>query len=241
MGLIEVEMITVPTWKNARVRGISVLPKGLEYNSSYYRADEQKIIESLKEQLRVANEKLKNLETTETENKIVEEAKETEDTSTKYDDLEFTELVKTVTKEFGATSEPICNGVKGWQKETKFYINSYNKLTILSPSGDIVQLKNPIEISDFWKYLDKNRDKIGEVIDFEKELTVDELNRRYMGLDIDLNGRKFSVYKIEELQNGVKVALKDSSSGKIVAISRGGKPTILGLKECEEFLLGRRC
>ena len=241
LGLIEVEMITGPTWKNARVRGISVLPKGLEYNSSYYRADEQKIIESLKEQLRVANEKLENLEIKETENKIVEEAKETEDTSTKYDDLEFTELVKTVTKEFGATSEPICNGVKGWQKETKFYINSYNKLTILSPSGDIVQLKNPIEISDFWKYLDKNRDKIGEVIDFEKELTVDELNRRYMGLDIDLNGRKFSVYKIEEFQNGVKVALKDSSSGKIVAISRGGKPTILGLKECEEFLLGRRC
>jgi len=44
MELIEVQMITVPKWNNARVRGISVLPKGLEYNSSYYKADEKKIM-----------------------------------------------------------------------------------------------------------------------------------------------------------------------------------------------------
>ena len=55
--------------------------------------------------------------------KSIEEATEKEET-TNYADLEFTPLIKTVTKKFSLTSEPICNGVKGWQKETKFYINS---------------------------------------------------------------------------------------------------------------------
>ena len=47
MELIEVQMITVPKWNNAYVRGVSVLPKGLKYNSSYYKADEKEIIKSL--------------------------------------------------------------------------------------------------------------------------------------------------------------------------------------------------
>jgi len=38
MELIEVQMITIPKWNNARVRGISILPKGLEYNSIYFKA-----------------------------------------------------------------------------------------------------------------------------------------------------------------------------------------------------------
>ncbi|SFV62521.1 hypothetical protein MNB_SV-12-268 [hydrothermal vent metagenome] len=256
LGLIEVEMITVPTWKNARVRGISVLPKGLEYNSSYYKADEKEIIDNLRKQVTMLQNQLKNIKTeeieteipseieniilektNETENKILEEAKN----STKYDNLEFTELVKTVTKEFGETSEPICNGVKGWQKESKFYINSYNKVAVLTPLGDFIQLKDPLDISDFWKYLDKNRHKIGEIVDYTKELTIEELNRRYIGLDINLNNTKLSVYKIEEFKNGVKVILKDGSSGKSVVISRGGKHVVLGLKECEDTLLGLRC
>ncbi|SFV71354.1 hypothetical protein MNB_SV-13-1463 [hydrothermal vent metagenome] len=241
MELIEVEMIKVPEWKNARVRGISVLSKGLEYNAGYYKADEQKIIESLKEQLRVANKKIENLEMIEEENKILEELKE-EDTkdNNKYDDLEFTELVKTVTKEFGETSEPICNCVKGWVKETKFYINSYNKLTLLSPSGNVVQIKNPIEINNFWKYIDKNRHQIGNIFDFEKKLSIEELNKRYIGLDIHLNNINFNVYKIKESKNGVTISLKEIKSGKITTITRNGESVIFELKECEEFLLGLR-
>jgi len=137
MGLIEVQMITVPKWNNAYVRGISVLSKGLEYNSGYYHADEKKIINSLEQEILELKEKLKELESTEEEKKIVEDAIEKDD-GKNYADLEFTPLIKTVTKKFSLTSEPICNGVKGWQKETKFYINSYNKLTILSPTGKVI-------------------------------------------------------------------------------------------------------
>ncbi|SFV60228.1 hypothetical protein MNB_SV-12-1030 [hydrothermal vent metagenome] len=160
--------------------------------------------------------------------------------STKYDDLEFTELVKTVTKEFGETSEPICNGVKGWQRETKFYINSYNKVSVLTPLGDSIQLKDPLDISNFWKYLDKNRHRIGEIIDYSKELTLEEINRRYIDLDIYLNNTKLTVRKIEKFESEVRIILKNNNTGNLVAISRGKNNTILDLKECENILLNLR-
>jgi len=242
MGLIEVEMITVPKWNNARVRGISILPKGLEYNSVYYKADEKKVIESLEAKITELETKLKQLESTEEEKdkKLLEEAIEKEDSSTNYDNLEFTTLIKTVTKEFSLTSAPICNMVAGWQKETEFYINSYNKLTVLTPTGNIIQIKDPTHVHNFWKYIERNRHQIGKVIDFTKELTIDELNYRYVNMEIKLQEHKFRVYKIEKLEDGVKISLSSSQSDKISFISKDGKPTVFGLEECEKALLGVR-
>ncbi|CAA6827060.1 MAG: Unknown protein [uncultured Sulfurovum sp.] len=246
MELIEVQMITVPKWNNAYVRGIAVLPKGLEYNARYYQAKEQTVIDNLNEQvltkdqeIRELKEQLKHLEATETTTKIVEEATEKDEGSC-YDDLEFTSLVKTVTKAFGATSEPICNGVKGWKKETQFYINSYNKLTILSPTGEVAQLKSPIEIGDFWKYLSKNRHQIGKVIDFTKKLDIEELNHRYVKMNIVLKENKFKVHKIEKLKDGVQVLIQSSDTNKISVLSKHGKVIVFGLEECEKVLLGLR-
>jgi len=68
-------------------------------------------------------------------------------------------------------------------------------------------------------------------------LSVKELNKRYLGLNIDLSDKKCSVDKIEEFKNGVKISLKEIESGKIATISRGGEPTVFGLEECEKFLL----
>jgi len=243
MGLIEIEMIRVPKWKNARVRGISILPKGLEYNSIYFKADEKKVIESLEAKITELETKLKQLESTEEEKdkELLEEAIEKEDTSTKYSDLEFTYLITTVTKEFSLTSAPICNMVAGWQKETEFYINSYNKLTVLTPTGNIIQIKDPVKVHDFWKYIDINRHQIGKVIDFTKELDVDELNYRYAKMEIKIQEHKFRVYKIEKLKDGVKVSLSKSDSDKISFISKGGEAIVFELEECEKALLGLRC
>ena len=252
MELIEVQMITVPDWGNAYVRGISILPKGLEYNASFYKAEERVIIDNLKEQMRTRDqelvelrEALKNIKAIEVpqefqdekEAKIIEEAIEKDD-GTNYDDLDFKELIKRVTKEFGATSEPICNAVNGWQKETKFYINSYNKLTILNPSGQVAQLKNPIEIGDFWKYISENRNQIGKVIDFGKKLDVEELNARYAQMDIVLRDSKFKVQKIEKFKDGVQVSIKNSENGNIAMLSKDGESIVFGLEACEKVLLG---
>ncbi len=260
MELIEVQMITVPSWNNAYVRGICVLPKGLEYNGTYSQIEEKEIIDNLTKQMSAKDQEIEELKKKlesidavdapqtpektdenqeEKEAKIIEEAKEKDD-GMNYDDLGFTELRKTVTKEFGATSEPICNGVKGWLKETTFYINSYNKLTLQSPTGQVVQLKNPIEIGNFWRYIDKNRHQIGKVIDFTKELTLEELNHRYLKMEIVLNEKKIRVHEIKKVKNGVQVSIKNSDNGNIAMLSRDGETIVFGLEECERVLLGLR-
>jgi hypothetical protein len=157
MELIEVQMITVPEWGNAYVRGISILPKGLDYNATFYQAKEVVIIENLKEQVSTKDQKieelieeLKNIKAVEVPQNSQETKEENEaiekDDGINYDDFDFKSLIKTVTKEFGETSEPICNAVKGWQKESSFYINSYKQLTILTPLG--------IGLSDVFKKID---------------------------------------------------------------------------------------
>ncbi len=260
MELIEVQMITVPYWGNAYVRGISVLPNGLAYNASYYKADEKKIIDNLEKQvsskdqeIEQLREELKNIqaievpensEKIEEEAKIIEEAKEkVDDNDTiNYDDLGFIELIKTVIKEFGTTAEPICNSVEGWDKKTTFYINSYNKLSILSPKGEVVQLRNPIEVNKFWRYIDKNRDQIGNLVDFKKQLILDieKLNKRYIEMHITLNNTQFQVHKLKQEKDGVKVLLKDRNTGNLSTISRNGEAIIFEIEKCEKVLLGLR-
>ena len=257
MELIEVQMITVAKWNNAYVRGISVLPKGLDYNATFYQAKEVVIIENLKEQMSSKDleieelkEALKNIKAVEVpqnsqeskeekEAKIVEEAIEKDD-GINYDDFDFKSLVKTVTKEFGETSEPICNAVKGWLKETAFYINSYKQLTIVTPLGKVAQLNDPVAVNKFWKYIDKNRNQIGKVIDFTKELDIDELNKRYAKMNIVLKETKFKVHKIEKLKDGVQVSVKNSDNGSISILTRDGEAIVFGFEMCEKALLGLR-
>ena len=104
-----------------------------------------------------------------------------------------------------------------------------------------MQLKNPVEISNFWKYLYENKDKIGQVIDFSKDiLTIDELNNRYAKTDILLNGTRFQIDKITKFKDGVKVSIKNMTNGDIVVISRDGEAVSFGLQECEDVILGLR-
>ena len=256
MELIDVQMITVPSWKNARVRGILVLPKGLKYNNSYYQANEQEIIDNLQKQvfakeleIKALKEQLEDPETIQKEEKIIEEAllkREEEmieeallqqEEGTNFDKLSFTELKDTVTKEFEKSSEPICNGVKGWKKETTFYINSYNKLSVLTPSGNVIQIQDPVKINAFWKYLDVNRHKIGNLIDFSTKLTLEELKKRYLGMNIFFSDIKLRVYNIKEVKNGVIVSVQDRKTGYTTTISRNGEDVIFGFEECEDALL----
>jgi len=70
----------------------------------------------------------------------------------KSEEADFVELKKTVTKKFGESLEPICNGVDNqdhWLKETTFYINSYRQLAIITPTGQHKQLQDPLRDSSF--------------------------------------------------------------------------------------------
>jgi len=60
-------------------------------------------------------------------------------------------------------------------------------------------------------------------------------------MEIKLQEHKFRVYKIEKLEDGVKISLNKSDSDKISFISKDGEAIMFGLEECKKVLLGLRC
>ena len=50
MELIEVDMIVMVNWNNARVRGIKITPKGMKYNSSFYSPNSTEVISNLEKE-----------------------------------------------------------------------------------------------------------------------------------------------------------------------------------------------
>jgi len=63
---------------------------------------------------------------------------------------------KKIIKEFAQSGKPICNCVNNqdnWASKTSFYINSYNRLTIVLPDGTFQQISNPKQIENFWIWL----------------------------------------------------------------------------------------
>ena len=46
-NLIEVDMVSVPIWRNSKARGIKITSLGLEYNASLYKPDEKKVMKHL--------------------------------------------------------------------------------------------------------------------------------------------------------------------------------------------------
>lgn len=258
MELIEVKMIKVPQWKNAQVRGISILPKGLEYNCVYYKPKEQDIINSLKTKIKLLESELDNLKVEKTlpqEEKQLEikEPQKQQETVEKeepkkeitpkiedkpkiednnppqndYNHLSFPELIKTVTREFGLKGEPICNYVDGWLKETKFYINSYNKLAVKTQYGDLIQLKDPTDINKFWTYIDKNRDQIGVIIN-----SLEELNYKYIGQDIIINKQIYKITHFKKVDGGVKIFIRNIENSE-----KGSLDRIFTFDECEDAII----
>jgi len=258
MELIESELVAVAQWKGANVRGVKITKKGMEYNASLYLPSAKKIFESLEEdisskdkELDIRQKKIDELEKIVENLKVSEikedkkesiEPKEEENKTIKIED--FKEFIDAVKSEYIKTSEPICNMVKGWKRETIFSINSYNRVSITTPNGEYMQLKDPKEINKFWKWLYIRQHRVGDIIDFKKPLTAKELNRRYKGENLEIGNKKYKLYNIEEAEDTrVKITLKDEN-GKIATISdkeNANRPLTYSYANCEEILLRIIC
>ena len=248
-GLIEVEIVTVAKWNGAKVRGIKITAKGMEYNNSLYKPSQQDIVKKMQDEIDELNRIIREeksptiQEPTEPKppkDEKVEEKKPKEEKPKKDKPKglkqTFTQFVKEITGVFGTTGEPICNQVKGWHKETIFYINSYNKLSVITPLGDYRQLKNPREINRFWSWLYRNKDRVGVLYDFSKPLDVEELNHRFKGLKIEVNDIKLTVQEIIPAIGGVKIRVKSADKSIILSNPQKGE-IIYSYSECEAILL----
>jgi len=179
-GLIECKIIEVTQMRgNPKLRGVKLTEKGREYNAKLVLpAQDERVIELQKEKRelerknRELEETIKRLSVSESDSLAPKEPKtERENPKSSIINLPTENEVELFTaeviKRFGKSSQPICNLVPTFLKETTFYINSYNKLSIITPQGDYKQLSDPIKINHFWQWLYENQDRIGKIIDFQ--------------------------------------------------------------------------
>ena len=147
------------------------------------------------------------------------------------------DFVKKIRNRFLLTSEPICNMVEGWQKETTFYINSYGKLSLTTPNMDFLQLDNPIAINKFWKWLFKNQNRIGKIIDF-KQITenLPELNNRYKDKQIKINGKIRWIEELIDKNEGVAIKVRNEHGNVTILVNASKEPIVYGYDVLEKFI-----
>ena len=251
LGLIESKIVEVTQWRGKpKLRGIKLTEKGAEYNSKLVLPPQDERVKKLEKEKKELEKKNRELEETikrlsvlESETSTPNEPKnETENpkpsTPTMPTANEVEIFTAEVTKHFGKNSQPICNLVPKFLNETTFYINSYNRLSIITPQGKYKQLTDPIPINRFWKWLYEHQDRIGKVIDFTKSLDLKELKERYLGLDIVLGDKKFIIDDLVEVESGVKIKVRDKNSDVIrFAIdSQTTKDAVFSLGDCEKVI-----
>ena len=230
LNLIETKLVKVEIWEsNKKFRAIKVTKRGREYNQSFYNPKEKKIIVDLEaeiQELKKKNQALKKqVEDTPKKLGFEETSKNRGNNYTthkvnkeiiKGEEMDFVELKKMVTKKFGDSLEPICNGVDNqdrWFKKTTFYINSYRQLAIITPNGEHKQLQNPSQILNFWQWLFKNQHQIGKIKDFNAVPNISKI-LKFIGEKITLNRQVFTIDNLVAVQGGVNITLKDER-GKV--------------------------
>ncbi len=242
LELIETKIVEVKQWKGKpKLRGIRLTDKGKEYNAKLVLPSQDKEVKKLKQELKERDQKIKEQEET-IKKLMVSERVEKISNPPKIEPFpeltttEFENFIVTVRKKFAITSQPICNGVPKWDKNTIFYINSYNKLSIITPNNEHKQLKNPKDINHFWKWLSENPHRVGDKIEFSKIPTLKQLEKRFLNKTISLNNVEQSIDSFIECKDGVKVKVRRNEEIRVLIDMNTREDKIFSLKEAQNIL-----
>jgi len=245
LNLIECKTVEVTQWiKKPRIRGIKITAKGKEYNAKLALPNQDKrVIElqkenkKLKEENQELIETIKNMTVLESEASAPKEKTEQPSTPTLPKKEAIEPFIEEISKRFGRTGKPLCNGVPTWNKKTIFNINSYNKLSVITPEKREIQIKSPAKINEFWSWLFNNSNRVGDIIDFDKAPTISELKKRFLNKNIKLNGNKKMVYDIVEVEGGVKLKLEsDNQNRSFVIDTTTQKEIVFSYQRCQDVL-----
>ena len=235
-GLIESKIVEVKHWRGKpKLRAIRLTLKGKAYKSNMILPSQEKKMRELEKAL---NEALEQLAVSEKKEKI-EKPQESEDKPTPQPPKKekIDEFIKDMSRHFGLNSKPICNFVPTYKKETTFYINSYNKLSVITPQNEFKQLTNPKSIHEFWQWLYLNPKRVGDKIDFSKAPTPQELNDRFLNRTIKIVGDKKRIVGFIQEKNGIKVKVReDDGSERFLIHADTQKDMIFELGYCQEVL-----
>jgi len=211
----------------------------------------QKSIEILKNDEEL-NKKINLLEKELEEARAIIKAKETaekeasenntkDNTNTHIERVEVTKeknidiFRKKIVKDFSNSARILCNGVNGWDFDVKFYINTYNKVTVKLLTGEFKQLTDIDEIRTFWEWLFENQDRVGQTLKTPISATIIELiefeGKRFIAKDVP-----YKVIEIKAEKDGVTILVEneDLSYQGFMTNKNGGN--ILNIDEAVKSL-----
>ncbi len=238
--LIERKLVKVEKWKGIhQVRSIRLTQAGKLYNDHLILPTKNEEFAQLKKEnkkLKSEKEALeKKLEEVLANVSFSEEEKEPKKYKTNQD---LSDFIKETTKDFAITGEPICNCVPKWADSALFYINSYNKLSMKQNNEEEKQIKDASKIHAFWLWLFENQDRIGECIDLSKPLDLEELKRKYIGVQIEINGQEAEIYNFVSGKDGVAIEVKKDKQIIRLMDARDKSKKFYPLALCEKMILG---
>ena len=239
LELIECKIVEVTQWRGKpKLRGVKLTQKGKEYNAKLVLPSQDEEVKKLKLEIKELKETIKNLSVSESEALAPkEEARLKPSVPSMPTEDKIETFIQEVIQRFGRTSQPICNGVPKWEKETTFYINSYNRLSVITALKEHKQLKNPLEINHFWQWLSTHSERIGDSIDFTQTPTIKVLEQRFLHQRVMIGKQEKSIYEIVSVKNGVTIKV-ENQEGKVGFIVNGStqKEMVFTLKRCQEVL-----
>ena len=240
--LIICKLVEVKEWNgNPKLRGIQLTQKGKEYNKNLVLPNQDRRVRKLEKENSELKKDKKELQDIIEKMKVAEpetEAKEESNPTPETPPKEALELfVDDVIRRFGRTGKPLCNGVPTWNPETTFYINSYNKLSVITPENKSLQLKDPTQINKFWNWLFNHPTRLGDKIDFSKAPTTKLLKKRFINQKINLNGAEKRVLDIVEVEGMVKLKLQNQdNTSSFVIDSKTKKDMTFTHQKCQDIL-----
>ncbi len=218
MELIEVEMIKVPQWKSATVRGIKITAKGMEYNNHFFKLDESKVIKTLREELEI--ERLKNQELEERLNSSSQIPKNsTPETITPPIESKI-ETSKPQKQEEFLNIEKLKNELKSelkidiMESIKEIFTKKNNPPKEEEPKKDIVEEVGEIDEEkekkkaeiDIELIVNEPKDREMQVEDVINRDDLDELNRR---LEVDSIKKEGSKYKNYDFPTFIEAVTRD--------------------------------
>jgi len=234
-------MVKVPQWQgNIKHRGVKLTSKGREYNGILMLPTQDKKVRELEKENKRLQEIIKNIDVSKSETSTPNNQEKPKPIVSTMPTKQAIEIfIDDVTKRFGRSSQPICNVVPKWDKKTTFYINSYNRLSVITPQKEHKQLKDPILIESFWQWLYTHSSRIGDQIDFNKTPTIKELEKRFLNQTIVIGEKRERVCEFVKVEGGVtiKVENQEGKVGFIIDSVTRKERKFLGLECVKRFCL----
>jgi hypothetical protein len=118
---------------------------------------------------------------------------------------------KKVTNQYSKTGKPICNAVSNedsWRADVKFYINSFNKVSIYTTEGKFKQIVEPKQIDNLWRWLFAHQHRVGKLLETDKVADISHL-LKFEGKSIVSGKNIFKIHKLIPKVGGLVVQFED--------------------------------